>query len=406
MRTAGAFGVKSWEPEIDFAAVMDHVRGVIEAIAPHDSQQRFEKLGVTVLRESAAFVGERRLTAGNHDIQAKHFVIATGSAPLVPEMSGLADAPFLTNETIFANRTLPGHLVIMGGGPVGVEMAQAHIRLGAKATIIERAILLGREDPELVQIVRKQLQSEGVQIIEGATATSVRAEKGGVTVEAGARTIHGSHLLIAVGRRPNVNDLNLEAAGVAYDSHGVKVDKRLRTSNKRIYAIGDVTGRRQFTHVAGYHASLVIRNMLFKAPAANRDFLAPRVTYCDPELAQVGLTECEARVRQDNGKIVRATFAENDRAQTERDTHGLIKIVTRKNGAILGASIVGRGAGDLIHPWALALAKGEKIKPFADYIAPYPTRGEIAKRAAGAWYAPTLFSGPTRRLVSLLSVFD
>lgn len=406
MRTADRYGLGAVEPDIDFAAVMDHVRGVIDAIAPHDSQERFEGLGVTVLRDHASFAGERRVRAGDHEVNAKHIVIATGSAPLVPPIPGLNETNFLTNETIFENRARPDHLIVVGGGPVGVEMAQAHRRLGANVTIIEADTLLGKDDPELVEIVRAQLQSEDMEIIEGVKVDAVRAEGGEIHISAGAKTVAGSHLLVAAGRKPTLEGLNLETAGVDYDARGVKVDKRLRTTNKRVYAIGDAVGGRQFTHVAGYHASIVIRNILFKMPAANRDDLAPWVTYADPELAHVGLTEARARERHGDVKVARWPFDENDRAQTERDTRGLVKAVTDKSGRILGASIVGRGAGDLIQPWVYALAKGDKIKSFTDYITPYPTRGEASKRAAGAWYAPALFSRRTKTLVSLLSIFD
>ena len=406
MRTASKFGIADVEPQVDFAAVMDHVRGVIEAIAPIDSQERFEGLGVTVLRERAAFTGERQLKAGPHIVNAKHFVVATGSTPFVPPIPGLAEAPYFTNETIFANRARPDHLIVIGGGPIGVEMAQAHRRLGAKVTLIEGATILNKDDPELVAVLREQLLREDIVLLENAMVDAVAASDGGIEVKAGGQTIRGSHLLVAVGRKPAVDSLNLEAANVAYDDKGVKVDKRLRTANKRVYAIGDVAGGRQFTHVAGYHASVLVRNVLFKAPSANNEHQAPWVTYADPELAHVGLTEKEARAARGDIKVARWTFEENDRAQAERDVRGFAKVVTDRKGAVLGASMVGRGAGDLIQPWAFALSNGLKMRAFTNYIAPYPTRGEINKRAAGAWYTPTLFSGRTRKLVSLLSMFD
>ena len=406
MRTASKYGVADIDPAIDFGAVMDHVHGVIAAIAPVDSQERFEGFGVTVLREHAAFTGPRQIKAGPHIVNAKHFIIATGSTPFAPPIKGVEETPYFTNETIFNNRTLPRHLIVIGGGPIGVEMAQAHRRLGAEATIIEGETILNKDDPELAAVVRRQLTEEGVELLEGAMVDSLSVEEGNVVATAGGKTVRGSHLLIAVGRTPAVNDLNLEAAGVDYDRKGVKVDNRLRTTNKRIYAIGDVTGGRQFTHVAGYHASIIVRNILFKAPSNNNDDQAPWVTYSDPELAHVGLTEAAAREQYGDVKTVRWGFDENDRAQAERDMRGFVKAVTKKNGSILGASIVGKDAGDLIQPWALAIANGLKIKAFTNYIAPYPTRGEANKRAAGAWYTPTLFSDRTRKLVSLLSIFD
>ncbi|WP_375205384.1 dihydrolipoyl dehydrogenase family protein [Hyphococcus sp.] len=406
MREAEKFGVASVEPKIDFAAVMDHVHGVIESIAPIDSQERFEGLGVTVIREHASFTGPREIRAGDTTVRAKHFVIATGSRPFVPPIPGLDDVPYFTNETLFDNRALPDHLVIIGGGPIGIEMAQAHRRLGAKVTVIEGDRILGREDPELADIVRTQLVKEGVALVEGGKADKIEKTLSGISVTVGARAIEGSHLLIAVGRKPTVDGLNLEAAGVDYDAKGLKTDNRLRTTNKRIYAAGDVAGGRQFTHVAGYHASILIRNILFKAPSKNKEHLAPRVTYCDPELAQIGLTEREAREQHGEVKIARWPFSQNDRAEAERDTEGLVKVVTDKKGHILGAGIVGSGAGDLLQPWVLAISSNLKIRAFTDMIAPYPTRGEASKRAAGAWYSDTLFSDRTKFLVRLLSVFD
>ena len=406
MRNASKFGIANVEPEIDFAAVMDHVAGVIETIAPIDSQERFEGLGVTVLRDHAEFTGERQLKAGGTTVDAKHFVIATGSTPFVPPIKGLDQVDYFTNEEIFSNRTQPEHLVVIGGGPIGLEMAQAHRRLGSRVTVIEGATILNKDDPELVEIVRTQLKSDGVDLLEGALVERVSRAGDEIVVEASGKSISGSHLLLAVGRKPSVHNLGLETAGVDFDDRGVKVDAKLRTTNKRIYAIGDVTGGRQFTHVAGYHASVLVRNVLFKAPTKNNDDLAPWVTYCDPELAHVGLTETQAQERHGNVKVAKWPFAENDRAQTEHDTRGFVKVVTDKSGVVLGASIVGRDAGDLIQPWALAIANKLKIRAFTNYIAPYPTRGEANKRAAGAWYTPTLFSPGTRRLVSTLSLFD
>lgn len=407
IRHAEKFGIKSSEPDVDFGAVMDHVHNVIATIAPVDSQERFEGLGVAVIREHATFIGPREVVAGGRKIKAKHFVIATGSTPFVPPIDGLASVPFFTNETIFENRECPDHLIVIGGGPIGVEMAQAHRRLGAKVTIIEGDRLLNKDDPELAAIVANQLREDGIEIVEGAKANKIIKTDDGVGVNIDDRTIVGSHLLMAVGRKPTVDGLNLEAAGVEYERSGIKVDDRLRSTNKRIFAIGDVAGGKQFTHVAGYHASVLVRNILFKMPAKNNEGLAPHVTYADPELAQIGLDEKTAREKHgDEIKIVRWPFLENDRALAERDTRGLVKIITDKKGVVLGAGIVGKGAGDLLQPWTLAITSGQKIKAFTDMIAPYPTRGEANKRAAGDWYSKTLFSPRTRKLISLLAIFD
>ncbi|MEE9329751.1 MAG: FAD-dependent oxidoreductase [Parvularculaceae bacterium] len=410
MREADKYGVASVEPQVNFAAVHEHIHGVIDAIAPMDSQSRFEGFGITVLRDKAKFIGPRTVEAGDTTVSAKFIVIATGSSPFVPPIPGLDSVPYITNETIWERRELVDHLVVIGGGPIGIEMAQAHRRLGADVTVIEGLSIMGKDDPELVDIVRARLIDEGITILEGAMVKSVAGEAGAIKViaeqDGSEKTIQGSHILVATGRRPNVADLNLEAAGIDYSKRGIKVDGALRTSNKRIYAAGDVTGGRQFTHVAGYHAGIIIKKMLFKAPAKNEEHLAPWVTYTDPELAHVGLTQAQAVEKGLPVTIAKWGFDHNDRAQAEHATNGLIKVVTDKKGKILGCSIVGKNAGDLIGPWALAYANGMKIGAFTKMIAPYPTLGEVSKRAAGAWYTPKLFSDRTKGLIKALSIFD
>lgn len=414
VRTAGKYGVQTQAPEVDYGAAMDHVHRAIATIAPHDSQERFEGLGVTVIRAPGRFTGPRQVTAGDWVVDADFVIVATGSSPFVPPIPGLDQVPYLTNETLWENRDLPDHLMVIGGGPIGVEMAQAHRRLGARVSLIEAApSILGKDDPALVAVVRERLHEEGVEIYENAKASAVSAGPGGtITLNLegdGPGSLDGSHLLVAVGRRANTADLDLEKAGVETNRHGIIVDDTLKTSNSRVYAIGDVAGGLQFTHVAGYHAGLIIRNVLFKlSRGKNRAAeISPYVTYCDPELAHVGLTEAAAREQHKDDVTVKSWgFDENDRAIAENATAGFAKIVTGKGGKILGASIVGRNAGDLIQPWAYAIAQGAKIKTFTDYIAPYPTRGEVSKRAAGAFFTESLFSARTKKIVSLLSMFD
>ncbi|MEZ5893432.1 MAG: FAD-dependent oxidoreductase [Parvularculaceae bacterium] len=407
IREAGIFGIASSAPAIDFAAVMNHVHSVIAEIAPHDSVERFEGLGVTVIQAPGAFSGPRSVTAGDAEISAKHFVIATGSSPFVPPVDGLDGIPFLTNETIFDLRTRPERLIILGGGPIGVEMAQAFRRLGSEVTLVEADKLLNREDGEAVSLVRQKLIGEGVYIHENAKA--VRAARSGdkisLTLQNG-EAVEGSHLLVAVGRRANLSGLHLEKAGVALENGKLRLDARLRTANKRVFAIGDAAGGMQFTHVAGDHASTLVRNILFKAPAKRRDAFAPRVTYCDPEIATIGMTEAEAARKGETFTVARWGFADNDRARAERSTDGWIKVLIGKSGSILGAAIVGENAGDLIALWSFAIANRLKIRTITNMIAAYPTRSEISKRAAGAYYTPTLFSDRTRGLVKMLSTFD
>ena len=409
IRTAGRFGVNGHEPEVDFLRVHNHVKGVIAAIAPHDSQERFEGLGVNVLRACARFVGRQEVEADGRRIQARRIVVATGSSPALPPIPGLAEVSHLTNETIFELTERPKHLIVIGGGPIGCELAQAHRRLGARVTVLELFKILPHDDLDAVGIVRDQLRAEGIDLREQVQVKSVAPEGDGIAItleQAGTeQRLTGSHVLVATGRRPNVDDLGLEVAGIDYDQKGIKVDARLRTSNKRVYAIGDVVGGLQFTHVAAHHAGVVLKNVLFKLPAKVETRAVPWVTYTDPELAHVGLTEAQARQRDIQVQVVRWSFAENDRAQAERAPRGFAKVLVDRRGRIYGATIVGERAGELIHTWVLALANGIKIGAMAQFIAPYPTLGEVSKRAAGSFYAPKLFSLRTRKLVRLLMRF-
>ena len=403
-RHGTALGIAYARPHIDFAAVADSVQRVIAEIAPNDSVERFEGFGVRVLRAEARFTSPRTVRAGDVEIRPRRFVIATGSQPAIPPIRGLDEVRYLTNESIFANRQLPEHLIVIGGGPIGIEMAQAHRRLGARVTVLDVGPLLPRDDPELSAVLAERLWSEGIVGRPGVEIAEV--ERAGqvirVRLESGEQ-ISGSHLLVAAGRRPTVEALDLAAAGIASTAKGITVDARLRTTNRRVFAIGDVAGGPQFTHVALYHAGIVIRNALFRIPAKVDYRALPWVTYPDPELAQVGLTEAEARAIERASRVLRWRFVENDRAQIERETEGMVKVVTRANGRILGTSILGAGAGDLILPWALAISQKLKIGALANLIVPYPTRGEASKRAAGSYYTPTLFSARTRRLVRLLA---
>ncbi|MEX2451642.1 MAG: FAD-dependent oxidoreductase [Rhodospirillales bacterium] len=409
VRGAHRFGVDANGPAVDGPRVYDHVRRVIAAIAPMDSVERFEGLGVRVIKAAARFTGPREVEAGGQRIQARRFVIATGSQPAVPPIAGLEDVPYLTNETVFEQHDLPEHLVIIGGGPIGIEMAQAHGQLGAKVTVLEMASILPKDDPELVGVVRAHLIRHGIAIHENVKVTAVAKSAAGVSVsveqDGVTRKIEGSHLLVAAGRKPTVEGLDLEKATVAYTPKGIEVDARLRTTNKKIFAIGDVVGGYQFTHMAGYHAGVVIKNALFRLPAKVDHDAVPWVTYTAPELAQVGMTEEQARAAAGTIRVLRWSFGENDRAQAERETAGQIKVVTAKNGKVLGAGIVGMHAGELIQPWILAVGQKMKIGAMANMIAPYPTLGEAGKRAAGSYYYPFLFGERTKKILRFLRNF-
>ena len=410
LRNADRFGIAPETPKVDPAALRRHVQGVIAAIAPHDSVERFEGLGVRVVEAPARFVGRRLLEGGGVRARARWIVLATGSRPVVPPVPGLDRVAFLTNETIFDLEETPAHLLVLGGGPVGIELAQAHRRLGAEVTVVQRGPILPRDDGDAAALIRARLVAEGVRLHEHAEVSAASGGSGAITLhfEADGRTetVEGSHLLVAAGRQPDLEGLDLDAGGIAWTPGGVTVDGRLRASDKRVLAVGDVAGGLRFTHVAGYHAGIAIRNALFRLPARADTTAAPWVTYTDPELAHVGMTEAMATdAFGKKARVLRHDFAENDRALAERDTEGFVKAMVGPGGRVLGATIVGPHAGELIQPWVLAVSQKLRIGALAGMIAPYPTLGEVSKRAAGSYYTDTLFGPRTRRLVRFLMRF-
>lgn len=410
IRNAARYGIGAPEPWIDFPVVHAYTREVIAAIAPHDSEERFTALGCRVIRAHARFADARTVEAGGRRIRARRFVIATGSRAAIPAIPGLDQIPYFTNETLFDNTVRPEHLVIIGAGPIGCEMAQAYRRLGAGVTLLDHESLLSREDPEAAAVLRRAFLAEGIVLAERVKIRQLDRQERGIglalTGEGGAYRILASHLLVAAGRKPNVAELGLEAAGIRFGPGGIEVDARLRTSNRRVFAAGDVTGGPQFTHLAAHHAGVILRNALFRLPARTDIRSLPRVTYTDPELAQAGMTEEEARrSRGDDLRVLRSDFAENDRARTENAAEGMIKVMVSKRGRVLGATIIGRHAGELILPWVLAIDQGLRIGAMAKAIVPYPSLSEISKQAAGSFYAPTLFGRPARALVRFLGLF-
>ena len=409
MRTSKPFGIAPVEPAIDHAAVHDHVKQVIAAIEPNDSVERFSGLGVDVILAAGRFLDKNTVQAGTKRIKARRFVIATGSSPFVPPIPGLEETPYFTNETLFDNKERLDHLIIVGGGPIGMELAQAHRRLGSKVTVLEGLKALGKDDPELTAVVLKAVRDEGVDIREGAMVERVEGTAGAVRVtiktDTGNETIEGTHLLLAVGRRPNTEGLNLEAAGIEAERGSVKVDGGMVTTNRKVFAIGDVAGGLQFTHVANYHAGIVIRRALFQAPVKVSEAAIPWVTFTEPELAHVGLTEEQAAQRHGKISVLRWPYHENDRAQAERTTEGLVKVICAKNGRILGATIVGEHAGELIQMWTLAISQKMKIKAMMDWISPYPTLSELNKRAAYRFYGSAASNPVLRKVIGALTWF-
>ncbi len=400
--TSSKFGVTYALPQIDFAAVKAHVADVIASIAPHDSQERFESLGVTVVRGFGTFVSNKTVEAAGRQLTAKRFVIATGSRASLPPIPGLAATPHHTNESIFADTVKPAHLIIIGGGAIGAEMAQAHARLGCKVTMLEAFTMMPRDDAEAVAIVKAALQAEGVSLRENAKITAIKGIVGDITVtlESG-ETVAGSHLLVAAGRTPNIQTMGLDKAGVAFEKNGIKVDARLRTAQKHIFAIGDCRQGPQFTHAAGYDAGIIIRNLLFRLPAKASYAAMPWVTYTDPELAQVGLTEAAARIAHGDIKVHKMDFTGNDRAIAERRTGGFLKVITSGR-KILGVTAVGPGTGEQMALWAQAVGGKLSLGDIAGQIMPYPTLQELGKRVAGSSFTEALYSPRTKSLVRLL----
>jgi pyruvate/2-oxoglutarate dehydrogenase complex dihydrolipoamide dehydrogenase (E3) component len=411
MRSAAPFGVTAPAVNVDFVKVHDHVRHVIGAIAPTDSAERFGGLGVRVIKGQAKFKDRKTVAVGDdYEIRARRFVIATGSTPARPPIPGLDEGPYLTNETVFDLTERPDSLIIIGAGPIGLEMAQAFRRLGSVVTVLEAAAPLTKDDPECAAIVLDQLDREGIVIRSGVSVTRVNRANGRVSVTfagaGGEETVEGHSLLVATGRKPTTDGLDLEAAGIKFDRAGIQVNKRLKTSNRRVYAIGDcAAGQLQFTHAANYHAGLVIRNALFRLRAKVNNDRVPWVTYTEPELAQTGLTEAQARARKLKIRILRWPYHDNDRAQAERETHGHIKVITGSKGKILGATIVGAQAGELIAMWTLAIALGLNVRALTGIVLPYPTLSEIGKRAAIDYFTPSLTSPWVRRIIAWLRIF-
>ncbi|MDO9416402.1 dihydrolipoyl dehydrogenase family protein [Pararhizobium sp.] len=406
---APKFGITAGLPQVDFSAVNERVKSVIAAIAPNDSIERFTGLGVEVISASARFVSEDTVEAGDVIIRPRRFVIATGSAPFIPPIPGLETVEYLTNESLFDLTRLPEHLLIIGGGPVGLEMAQAHRRLGARVTVVQSGKALAKEDPELSRIVIDRIRQEGVILHEDTSIQSVERTGTGVRLvcqtAAGPIEIEGSDLLVAAGRAASLDGLGLDAAGIKHDRKGVAVGAGLRSSNPRVYAIGDAAGGLQFTHVAGYHAGLVLQQILFRLPARENRTILPRATYTSPEIATIGLSEREARETAGAIEVLRWPLAENDRAQAEGECAGLIKIIVDRRTRILGVAIVGAGAGEMINMWTLAMTNRMKLKHVRGYVSAYPTMSEIGKRAVMSYYAPVAAKPLVRSLLRFLRLF-
>lgn len=366
-----------------------------------------------VLQGDCRFTDPHTVTVNGYDVRARRFIIATGSSPAPPDIPGLAAVPYLTTATVFALDACPRHLIVIGGDAVGLELAQAFRRFGAAVTVLERATPLAGADPECAAIVLAALARDGIAVRTGVEIKSVRGETAGIAIEiatdGGGETIEGSHILVAAGRRPNAETLGLDAAGIRHDARGIAVDRGLRTSNRQVYAIGEVTGAPALTHLARHQAGLVVRNALFRTPVTSDGNAVPTVVFTDPELAQVGRTEDAARAAVGRIRVLRSPYCENDRARASGVTAGPItghvKIVTDRKGAILGVTIVGAGAAEAIAAWTLAISQRLNIEAMAGVIVPYPTYAEVGKRAAMTYFTRGLTSPLVRRIIVWLRRF-
>jgi pyruvate/2-oxoglutarate dehydrogenase complex dihydrolipoamide dehydrogenase (E3) component len=385
IRRAGTWGLDVEEPRVDFARVMRRVRERRARIEPNDSQERMESLGIDVFRAHARFVSPREVEVEGRRLRARHFVIATGSRPSLPPVDGLADAAPLTTDTVFDTLDArPPRLVVLGGGAVGCELGQAFAALGVQVTLLEALPrLLAREEPEASALVLRRLEAAGARVLTGARVQRIERRDGVVraSVEGQSAPLEAEAVLVAAGRAPNVDDLGLEAAGVAFGPRGVQVDAHLRTSQAGIWAAGDVTGGPQFTHVADHHARVLVRNLVFPLVKAKVDLrVLPVAVYTSPEVARVGLTEEEAR-RGGDVTVITKQLHDVDRAVVEDEEDGFAKVIL-DGGRIVGATLVSEHAGELIHELALAMKLGAGVGALSSLVHAYPTLSEVSRKVA------------------------
>ncbi|MEW6490051.1 MAG: FAD-dependent oxidoreductase [Thermodesulfobacteriota bacterium] len=410
-RRAAEFGLPSLAlPPVDLGAVMARVRSVIETIQEHDSPERFCRLGAEVRFGTPRFVDGHTVEVDGQKVTARSWVVATGSRPALPPMEGLAETPHWTNETVFSQTRLPDRLLVLGGGPIGLELAQAFQRLGSRVAVVEFLDqILGPEDADVAAVLRQRLEAEGMEILTGTKAVKAERHGDGVRLTVAPaqgggelRVLDAEALLVATGRRPNVEDLGLEAAGVEFTPRGIPTDARLRTNVQHIYACGDVNGQLPFTHVAGYEGGIALTNAVLRLPRKADYAKVPWCTYTEPEVASVGLNEKRAQKEGVAYRVLTEEFAGNDRALAEGEPLGKIKVLISPKGAVLGCQIIGAHAGELIHEWIAAVAGGVKLSALAGAIHVYPTLSEISKRAAGSYFSEKLFSDRAKGVLKFL----
>lgn len=404
IKNARRFGLPDVAPPaVDFRDVAARIKSVIDEIQRHDSEERFCGLGVKVEFGEAAFTDEHSIRLNGKTLSAKTWVIATGSSAMVPSIDGLDKTPYITNREIFQLDSLPKSMICIGGGPIAIEMAQAFSRLGSSVTVVEygRQILV-KEDPDMAGAVMETLEAEDVKFHLGATVTGVidlGSEREVAIKEADGSTLmlRAGTILVATGRAANVSSLGLETIGVEFDRRGVKVDDRLRTTQKHIYAAGDVNGKYQFTHAAGYEGGVVIANAIFHLPRKADYTLLPWCTYTDPELASIGINESAAKQAGHQYTVWTEEFRDNDRSLAEGEHTGRVKMIVNEKDKPVGVQIFGPHAGELISEWVAAMNGGVRLSTFASAVHPYPTLGEINKRVAGSLLSRKLFSDKVRK---------
>ena len=392
-------------PPVDFRQVAGRIKNVVDHIQVHDSVARFSGLGVNIKFGPAEFMDEHTINCQGKRISAAKWVVATGSSAAVPSISGLDSIKYLTNRDVFSLDALPQSLIVVGAGAIAMEMAQSFNRLGSKVTVLQRSDqVLSKEDRDMADIVMNSLALEGVQFHLGCTVRRVSEENSGKKVyfknsQGELQTVAGTEILIALGREVNTAGLNLENCGVAYSSTGIEVDKKLRTSQKHIYAAGDVIGGYQFTHAAGYEGGIVLSNAVLHFPRKVNYTWMPWCTYTGPELASIGMNEKRAIASAIPHKIYTEQFEDNDRSYAEGETQGFIKLIIGEKGKPLGVQILGSRAGDLLSQWVAVLNGKVKLSNMAGAIQPYPTFAEINKRVVGGIYSEKLFSDKVRKVL-------
>ena len=396
-RNASKYGLPDQAVKVDFEGVMEHVRSVREEVYEDaDAPEIFEDMDIDVRQGAAHFVDAHTLAVHRDDgtteqVTGRYIIIATGAHPIVPPIDGIGEVDYLTNETLFEIEEQPERLAVVGAGPIGTEMAQAFSRLGTKVTVVDMLDrILSSDDPELAGMLRETLEEEGVDYVLGAQVERVEQADGTITITATSgdtHTIEADALLLATGRAANVDGLNLDAAGVECTREGITVNDRCRTSQGHIYAVGDVTGRYQFTHMSNHMAKIAVTNALLKVPSTIDAAHVPRVTYSDPELAHVGATAADLDEAGTSYDTYRFPYSKLDRAITEGETNGLIKVhATSFTGTILGASVLGTNAGELITSFTIAMRNGVTLRNIGDTIHPYPAWGEGTRRVADQWF--------------------